>query len=137
MRFRISQADGFPLLKVHQRNVEGGYLSPLQFRTLFAFEIRTIDENLLRTVAGQPGAEGEISEVVFPTEKGTAQTQAKGVITTLRIDGEGQDLMVGAIDHRALKFVGGDAVSVATGPVGGSIGKVFDQSAPGQLRQFF
>ena len=62
MRFRISQADGFPLLKVHQRNVEGGYLSPLQFRTLFAFEIRTIDENLLRTVAGQPGAEGEISD---------------------------------------------------------------------------
>ena len=66
----IRKSNRLLFFMIHQGEVEGRHLGPLQFRSFFIFEILPVDHNLLSPVAGNFGVVGEIPEVVFPAQEG-------------------------------------------------------------------
>ena len=102
MSFRIRQLNGFPLCVIDQRDIKGDNLSPLKFLVFFALKILAGDQQLLRTFAGDLGIVSKTSNILFSTEERTSQTKTKSMISSLWVDGECQNLIVGAFDHRTL-----------------------------------
>lgn len=60
---------------------------------------------------------GEVAEVVWLTEELAVDVESQGEISPLRIDGQRQLPVVGAIKVRALEFVSPDRPPVASRPV--------------------
>ena len=89
MRFRVSQANGFPLLKINQRYIKGGNLGPFQYLIFFALKIFSVNQNLLRSFSRNFRMVSKGTDIVFPTQKLTSKTEAESVISALWIDSEG------------------------------------------------
>ena len=136
MSFWIRQLNGFPLCVIDQCNIQCGNLGPFHLLIFFALKVRVINQDLLGTFSGYFRIVSKGTKIVLTTKKLTAHAKANGMVSILRVDGEGQNFIIRAINHRALQFVGGDTVTVSAGPIGCAIGKVFDQSSLRKFGQF-
>ena len=52
--------------------------------------------------------------------------------SSLRVDSDGQDLIPGKIQERALKFIGAQGVPISAGPLSDTIRKIIKQSSFGK-----